>query len=853
MSESQTETEPSQPEKEEPARKSKRSRSSKKRKGNWILSLLVTGLTLSLFGVAAVVGVIYYYSQDLPDYKQLAEYSPDTVTRLYAGDGRLLEEYATEKRAFVPIESIPKRIIYAFLSAEDRNFYQHPGIDFVGIGRAVVTNARNFMQHKQNLVGGSTITQQVIKNFLLTSEKKLARKIKEAILAFRVTKLFSKDHILELYLNDIYLGYGSYGIAAAALNYFNKPIEELTIEEAAFLATLPKAPAHYDPRKYYDRAKSRRDWVIGRMEEDGYIRKEEAEEAIKTPILLRQRDETEAVAAPYFAEEVRRNLIEDYGYDTLYKGGLSVRTTLNPDMQKMAEKALDDGLISYDRRHGYRGPVTSLPSIQNWQDKLRAVPSPPLHDNWKLAVVTAIQADRAYIGFSNGATGEIPLSELKWARKALKNNDRGPAIAQPGDVLTKGDVIIVAETEENKNNYSLQQVPKINGSLIALDPHTGRVLAMAGGLSFRKDEFNRATQAQRQPGSAFKPFIYLTALENGFTPSSIIDDAPVSIYQGPGLPLWKPKNYGNRFYGPSTLRVGLEKSRNVMTVRLAQELGLNAIREVAQRFGIYDNFPLNYSAVLGAYETTLMRLTSAYGTFVNGGRRITPYLIERIQDRNGHTIFRQDKRECLTCRLRDGDDLLMPTVPHLPDTREILLDPVTAYQMTSILHGVIEHGTGVRARKIGKPLGGKTGTTNDSYDTWFIGFSPNLVTGVFVGFDQPASLGKKETGSSVALPIWVDFMQAALKDEPSLPFRTPEGVRLIRVDRETGLPPTPGTPIKQMIFEAFRTGTEPGSQGWRVHHLMSPTSPIGLPEGEAYSPEAPSPSFTPSVGTGGLY
>ena len=810
-----------------------------------MLKLLGNGLvilmTLAMLGGGAAMALIYHYSSDLPDYQQLSNYEPATVTRLYAADGKLLAEYAKQKRVFVPIGAIPKRLTQSFIAAEDRNFYSHSGIDPIGIARAALTNAINIVNKSGGLAGGSTITQQVVKNFLLTREKSIQRKVKEAILAFRITKAYSKDKILELYLNEIYLGYGSYGVAAAALNYFNKSIEELAIEEVAFLAALPKAPAHYNPKLHYDRAKARRDWVIGRMLEDHYITPEDAERAIATPIITRTRDETENVTAAFFAEEVRREIVNRYGGDQLYEGGLVVRTTLDPKLQQVAERALINALLKYDRRHGYRGPVTRLESIQSWRDQLANVKLPAMLENWQLAVVTEVASQHVRIGLRDGTLGRIGLSDMKWARAWRPNQTVGPSISAPADVLVKGDVIMVEPLPNNKSHYGLRQMPEINGAFIALDPHTGRVMAMVGGSSYLKTEFNRATQAKRQPGSAFKPFVYLSAMEKGYSPATVILDAPIELPQGPGLPMWQPQNYDEEFHGPTTLRVGLEKSRNVMTVRLAQMLGLKRINEIGKRFGIYEKAPYNYSMVLGSGETTLMKLTNAYASFVNGGKKVTPHLIERIQDRHGKTIYKSDNRPCEGCSITSADALSTPRVPQLPDTREMLTDSASAYQMVSMLEGVVQRGTGVRARKLGRSLAGKTGTTNDSYDTWFVGFSPNLVAGVYIGFDNPRSLGKKETGSSVALPAFVEFMRDALKDQPVIPFRIPEGVQLIKIDAATGRTPGPETSPSKIIFEAFKT------TGTNTFPL-----PAMYDNGNGDAVNGGS-SSAPTVGTGGLY
>lgn len=810
-----------------------------------VATAIVTLMTCAMVGGLAVFFIIQHYSSDLPSIEKLKNYEPATSSRIYAGDGKLLIEYATQKRVFVPLEAMPKRVVQSFLSAEDKNFYTHPGVDFMGVLRAVVKNISSAGSDAR-LVGGSTITQQVVKNFLLTSEQSFERKIKEALLAFRISKVLPKDMVLELYLNDIYLGFGSYGVAAAALNYFNKSLDELTLEEAAFLAALPKAPANYNPHRHYERAKSRRDWVIERMEEDGYITREEADAAIAQPIVTREQDATEFAVAAFFAEEVRRKLVDMYGADVLYEGGLTVHTTVNPEMQKFARKALRNALVTYDRRHGYRGPVRKV-DMSNWLEQLRdysELRAVPLAEDERLAVVLRMNENEARIGFASGLDGTLPFSGMKWAKSAAKI---------PEDVVNVGDVIIVAP-EGEKDHYALQQVPAVNGAMVVLDPHTGRVLAMVGGYSYENTEFNRATQAQRQPGSAFKPFVYLGAMESGFTPSTIIMDAPIDIYQGPGLPRWQPKNYGGDFLGPATLRKGLETSRNVMTVRLALQIGIDRILDVAYRFGIYDKLPRQFAVVLGSQETTLLRLVNAYGMLVNGGKKLEPALIERIQDRKGKTIFRRDKRECPNCSATNATDIVSPEPPVLTDNREQVVDPRVAYQIVSILEGVVQRGTAMSARSLNRPLAGKTGTTNDSRDAWFIGFTPDLVAGVYVGFDAPRNMGQKETGGRVALPAFIEFMQQALKDTPSVPFRIPDGVRLIKMDRNTGQPPGAGTAPKDIILEAFRQDQIPGSAP--ALDVSNPVFTEPLPVDESAMPyEQPveNQPASPVVGTGGLY
>lgn len=808
----------------------------------FLLRFLLIVFVLGIFGAVAAAGVgiygLWHYGRDLPDYNQLADYEPPTVTRLHAGDGRLIAEYAKERRVFVPVSAIPRRVKQAFIAAEDQNFYSHYGVDFVALARAVVTNVMNYAQGRRP-VGASTVTQQVAKNFLLTNEVSIERKIKEAILAFRIERALSKDRILELYLNEIYLGYGSYGVAAAALNYFNRSMDELTTAQAAYLAALPKAPNNYHPIRKRRAAVERRNWVVSRMLEEGFIDSRTAEIARKARLDVVSRDATQFVVADFFVEEVRRELIDHYGEDGLYEGGLSVRTTLDPRLQKIADETLRSGLIAYDRRHGWRGPVATVATDGLWLGRLRQVKPPGGIRNWLLAAVLEVDPTKATVGIDTGEIGEIPLAELKWARAWQPDQTRGPPVGEPGDVLTPGDVVMVeplpkpdpeakdepADVVDGVRQYGLRQIPEIQGAIVALDPHTGRVLAMSGGYDFASSEFNRATQAARQPGSAFKPFVYLAALENGYTPATRILDAPFVLDQGPGLGKWKPANYAKRFYGPSPMRLGIEKSRNLMTVRLARAIGMETVAEFAERFDITDRLPQQLSMALGAGETTLLRLTTAYGMLVNGGRRITPTFIDRIQDRNGKTVFRHDKRECSGCTGESAPD----RPPKLPDLRDRVADPVSAYQVVSMLKGVVQRGTGRRVRAVGKPLAGKTGTTNQEMDTWFVGFSPDLAVGVFAGFDQPRPLGRHETGSKVSAPIFRDFMARALEGAPAIPFRVPPGVRLVRIDIQTSRLARPGD--KQVILEAFRAGSEPSGDGTVIDGsdglAASQASPVG--------------------------
>ena len=785
---------------------------------------MVFTLASGVFAVLAAVYLLYSYGRDLPDYKQLANYEPPVVSRVYAGDGSLIKEYAREKRLFVPISAIPPKVIQAFISAEDQNFYSHIGIDFKGLIRAVIVNVKNVVTGRRP-VGASTITQQVAKNFLLSGEVALERKIKEAILSYRIEQAFTKDQILELYLNEIYLGQNSYGVAAAALNYFGKSLEDLAVEEIAYLAAVPKGPNNYHPVRRYAAAVGRRDWVLGRMEIEGYITEAERDAGRENPLVTVASGQARTFQADYFAEDVRRELKQTYGDDELYGGGLAVRTSLSPRLQSIAERELKAGLVVYDQRHGWRGPIKNMDLFsapyEGWKEEFLKVDTPLGIDSWRHAVVLEVRDDIAIIAtkealrssdtFEGLPVETISMDEVTWARKWLFGERRGPSVKSMAEVLTQGDIIAVekvdVEGETIGTAYGLRQIPDINGSLVALDPHTGRVLAMVGGFDFKRSEYNRATQAKRQPGSAFKPFVYSVALDNGFTPSSLVLDAPFVLDQGFGNGKWKPRNSSSKFYGPSTLRLGIEKSRNLMTVRLAQNLKMDKIVEVADRFNITKDMPDLLSMSLGAGETTLLDLTAAYGMVVNGGKKIEPTLIDRIQDRNGKTIFKHDNRICETCAVEGWNQQLEP---ELPDVRKTVLDKVTAYQLVSMMEGVVQRGTGVRIRALRRPLAGKTGTTDESFDTWFVGFSPDLVVGVFVGFDTPRSLGRNEEGSSVAVPIFRDFMADALKDENPTPFRIPEGVRLVRVDPVTGLLAQSGA--KNTILEAFRQGSFPNKE-----------------------------------------
>jgi len=835
--------------------------------------LFTAGVIVFLAGSAVVAYVLWQLSQDLPDYEALANYEPKVMSRLHANDGRLIAEYAREERLYVPVETVPEMVISAFLSAEDKNFFEHGGIDLPAIGRAVVTNIRNYMNNRR-LVGASTITQQVAKNFLLTSERSMERKVKEAMLAIRMERAFDKGKILELYLNEIYFGMGSYGIAAASLNYFGKELHELEVHEAAYLAALPKAPNNYHPFRDTERALGRRNWVIDQMLENGHITPEQAEAAEARPLEVNPRPfRGNVFAGEYFAEEVRRTLAARYGEEGLYGGGLSVRTTLDPELQVRARKALRQGLVAYDRRHGYRGPVDTIDPSGDWGATLAELDVLRDIEPWRMAVILEVTEDQAVAGLRPRRAREggleearrtvtVPFEEIKWARPQVMKGEvrtRGPEVNAATDVLSVGDVVYLAppqagEEDESaegeraevkviggfrvrpdaQDSWRLMQVPEVGGALTVMDPHTGRVLAHVGGFSFSRSQFDRGIQALRQPGSAFKPFVYVAALDNGYTPSSIVLDAPIAIEQPGEQGLWRPKNYGDRFYGPSTLRLGIEKSRNLMTVRLAQDIGMPIIREYARRFGIYDDLMPVLSMALGAGETSLMRMVAGYSMLVNGGHKITPTMIDRIQNRYGETIWKHDLRECVGCQ---AEAWLRQEEPELVDNRERVIDAMTAYQMVSILEGVVQDGTGFRAKEVGKPLAGKTGTTNDERDAWFVGFAPDLAAGVFVGFDTPQPMGRGETGGGVASPIFTDFMKMALEDKPAVPFRAPEGIKLIRVNAKTGLRAQSGD--QKVIMEAFKPGNEP----------PDPFSFVGYPS--AFAPGAEGEGARPEAG--GLY
>ena len=732
---------------------------------------------LIIFSIAILIFLLttlWYFSIGLPDYKKLSNYQPPISSRVYSNNGKLIAEYALQKRLFVPYDSIPKIVVNSFLSAEDKNFFTHPGIDAKGILRAIIKNLRNISQNKR-LEGASTITQQVAKNFLLTNEVSLKRKIKEAILAFRIERAYSKERILELYLNQIYLGQGTYGIAAASLEYFDKSMKELTYPDAALLAALPKAPSKYNPYKYPDVGKFRRDLVLKNLEENNFISKKNLIKFKETNLNLKKRQIEIVNEANSYTEEVRRSVKDNYGFEKLYSQGLSIKTPLNIDYQIQAIKSLRKGIEDYDRRHGWRGPITNKLKNGNWKNKIDEFKLDPTL-KWKFAEI--LQINETEINFKiinqneKNSIEKLYFKNLKWS---LPKNKTISSIHSIGDIIF---------VKKEKNLWKLKQYPKVNGGIIALDPFTGDVKALVGGFNFKSSEFNRVTQAKRQPGSAFKPIVYAAALENGFSPNSIILDAPFVESQGVGLKNWKPENYGKKFYGPTTLRKGIEYSRNLMTVRIAKILGLDKILDLSKKLDIYNEIPELLSVSLGAAETTLINLTAAYASFVNGGKKVNPNLISRIQDRRGKTIFQIKSRKCLGC-----DKFIDQSIdyPKIENTNKRVFSEATAYQMVTILSGAVERGTAKKLKSLNVPLAGKTGTTNDNYDAWFIGFSSNLVVGVYIGFDNPRTLGKFETGSKAALPIFKNFIENSLFEDDFNDFQIPEKIYLTSLNYDTGL------------------------------------------------------------------
>ena len=740
-------------------------------------------LSMSLLMMITIIVILWTYSNKLPDYKFLKMYKPSVSSKLYSGGGELVSDFSSEKRIFVPYESIPKIVIKSFLSAEDKNFFSHPGVDAKGVMRAIIKNISNVIYSKR-LEGASTITQQVAKNFLLTNEVSINRKIKEAILAFRIERALSKERILELYLNQIYLGEGAYGIASASLEYFDKPISKLNYAEASLLAALPKAPSKYNPYKDIELAKYRRNLVINNLFENSYINKKKYNELINTEIKLKKRKKKYLEDSRYYVEDVRKYLVEKYGFDKIYKQGLTIKTPLNLELQSLANQSLREGLEKYDRRKGWRGPLSNKKITENWYKNLKKYKLEKTI-GWDLAIIKKINKFSLEIETEDKKDGIIKYQELSWTKKELDK------------AFKKGDIIYVKNIGENL--FSLKQLPIANGAIIVLNPYTGRVLAMSGGFSFKLSEFNRATQGLRQPGSAFKPFVYALALENDCTPSSLILDAPIVLNQGEDLKMWKPENYGKKFYGPSTIRTGIEKSRNLMTVRISQEIGIDKIAKFAKKLNIYENPEELLSISLGSAETTLLKLTCAYSSFVNGGKLIEPIFLDRIQDSEGNTIFNSEKRFCKNC---NEISYLGNEVPKIEDNFQRIFSEETAYQITSILEGVIKRGTGRNLKDLNLDLAGKTGTTNDNTDAWFVGFTSNLVIGVYVGHDEPKSLGRYETGSKTAMPIFKSFIKKAVKKGDARPFKVAKNIKFLVVDQKSGKKASFGS--KTTIIEAFK-------------------------------------------------
>ena len=730
-------------------------------------NIFILILSTGLFATILILAVLWAFSNNLPDYKFLKNYKPSVSSKVYSGEGELVNDFSTEKRIFIPYKAIPQKVVNSFLSAEDKNFFYHPGVDAKGVLRAIINNISNVIASKR-LEGASTITQQVAKNFLLTNEVSFNRKLKEAILAFRIERALSKERILELYLNQIYLGEGSYGVASASLEYFDKSISELNYEEAALLAALPKAPSRYNPYKNIDLAKFRRDLVLKNLFENNHINKKEYEKFVNNKILLKKRKKIFLENTRYYVEDIRKDVINKLGFEKVYKQGLNINTPINLNLQKIATQSLRDGLISYDKRKGWRGPLLNKKISNNWVnglEKLKLEKS----INWSLAIIKKINKFSVEIETENRVQGVIKYENISWTKKDFE------------ELFKLGDIIYVESL--NKNSFALRQLPQINGGIVVMDPFTGRVIALSGGFSFKKSEFNRATQAFRQPGSAFKPFIYALALENGYTPSTLILDAPLVLEQGIDLKMWKPENYGKKFYGPSTLRMGLEKSRNLMTVRIAQDLGLKKIVNFSEKLNIYENPSELLSISLGSAETTLLKLTSAYCSFVNGGKLVNPIMIDRIQDSEGNTIFNNETRVCSNCNQISS---FSENYPKIDDKFLQIFSAETAYQMTSILEGVVQRGTGKKLKNLKLDIAGKTGTTNGNTDAWFIGFTSKLAIGVYVGSDSPKPLGKNETGAKAALPIFKSFVKNAIKKGDARPFKVADNILMMVIDPLTG-------------------------------------------------------------------
>ena len=760
---------------------------------NKIFSLI---LIMSFTGLFLVFSLFWYFSSDLPDFQFLKTYKPSVSTKVYDINGDVIADFSKERRSFVNIDQVPKKVINAFLSAEDKNFFKHSGIDAIGITRAIFKNIENIISGKR-LEGASTITQQVAKNFLLTSDVSLARKVKEAILAFRIEKSLSKKRILELYLNEIYLGERSYGIASASMTYFDKSIKDINIQEAALLAALPKAPSKYNPYRNFSTVKDRKNWVLKRMYENGFINKTQLDKSLQYKIKLKKKSFDIDMSPAYFVEEIRKNLIEKYGETKIYKQGFYIKTSLDKKIQLVATSSLNNNLIKYSKRHGWVGPLYKNFTNENFFELVKKKTNKS--NKFKLAIVTEIFENKVKILTEKNNSGYIFYKNVKWAKKRITQDLHKGYPKNISDVFQTGDVIYVKKLSNN-DQWSLEQIPRVNGAVVVMNPWSGRVLALSGGFDFTINQFNRATQAARQPGSAFKPFVYATALENNYKPNSIVLDAPFVIYQNKNEFKWKPKNYTGRFYGKQLFRYGIEKSNNLMTVRIANDVGLNKINKKAKELDIYKNTENILSSSLGSGETTLLKITSAYGSFVNGGKKIEPTLIDLIQDRNGKTIYKNEKLFCLGCK--DEFDIKAP--PVIENRYSRVFNEDVSYQMVHILRGVVERGTGKKLKKLKIEIAGKTGTTNENLDAWFIGFTPELLVGVFVGFDEPTTLGKKETGSKAALPIFSDIMKE-LKPNNFIPFFKPtETIKFAKINVKTGQKTFKN---KNTINESFKINT----------------------------------------------
>jgi penicillin-binding protein 1A len=784
-----------------------------------IFSLITLGIAVAALSIGSI---FYIYGRDLPSHEALAQYTPPTISRIYSGEGRMIDEFAKERRLFTPAEEIPDLVKYAFISAEDKNFYTHQGYDARGIVAAMVEAARS---RGQSVRGASTITQQVMKNFLLGGERKIERKIKEIILATRVEDTLNKDKILELYLNEIFLGQNSYGVTAAAQTYFNKTLGELAPHEAATLASMPKAPGKFHPVRNKDRVLVRRNFVLKEMAENGYITQAAYEAERELPLRSVQNgdfDSFKSALPPrdYFTDEIRRQLSSDFGEEQFFSGGMTVRATVEPEMQVIAAEALRRGLEDYDRGRGvWRGTGVTIPEDQladedSWRAALAKAAVPrdiTLNGKWRPAVVLAAGKNDMRIGIEGvdeDADGHwIVAKDVTWAGPLLENGKVGRKAKKAGDLLSVGDVVLVrAMTKDADGSFvrwTLRQVPEIQGGFMAMDVNTGRVIAMQGGFSYQHSVFNRATQARRQPGSSFKPFVYAAALDSGYSPATIVIDAPIEVNTPQGL--WRPKNSSNKFYGPTPLRTGIEQSRNLMTIRLAQEVGMDVVADYAERFGVYDNMGQFLANSLGADETTLFKIVAAYAMFANGGERVEPTLVDRIQDRYGRTIYRHDQRDCVNCA-----DANLPAgqAPRIFSNRERVMDETTAYQLTSMMKGVVDRGTATNIR-VGVPIAGKTGTTNDSRDVWFVGFSSNIVAGCYMGHDNPRPLGRGAYGGTMCGPVFNEFMKEAVKKYGGGAFKVPEDGRFIKIDRFTGERLADDASGEHVVAEFFRDGEEP--------------------------------------------